>query len=57
MRKLGEDWKNRGVNATEIRESVAELFLPAMLYSPAIMSLPILLKDLRNWLDHMGGNL
>ena len=54
---LGEEWRSRGVSPSEIRVCIAELFPPAMLFSPGIMSLPILLKEFRKWLDLMGANL
>ena len=57
IRMLGEEWRSRGVSSLEIRACIAELCPPAMLFSLVILTLPILLKEFRKWLDLMGPNL
>jgi len=57
VRLVDLDIEPKALTGLAVRETIAEFFPPAELFSPDLRALPAIYKELRDWLNANGANL
>ncbi|GAB0493905.1 hypothetical protein MMPV_005192 [Pyropia vietnamensis] len=57
VRMLEAEMATTPMSGEQVKAAVAEILPPAVLFSPSMVALPYLHRDLRNWLNARGANL
>eukprot|EP00170_Pyropia_yezoensis_P003896 contig_16192_g3907 len=57
VRMLEAEMAATPMSGEQVKAAVSELLPPAVLFSPSLVALPYLHRDLRNWLNARGANL
>lgn len=57
VRHLDGRISSTGMTGTQVKDAFADMFPPAVLFSPEVRSMPALYSNLRDWLNEKGANL